>query len=97
MCNGMYYLAIEYSETVYMSINWELSRFDPTLPPGHRYSDGTIMTRGHSFDLQKINNCQFMETRANVGFAHYRFKLIGEPVLAAQTTDAFFWAWWDRA
>jgi len=96
-CGGNYYLAIEKTENIIMTINWEPSRWDPTLPQGHRLSNGTIQTRGNAVDLQKVNNCEFMETFTNTGYAHYRYKLMGEPTLSAQTSDLFFWAWWDRA
>lgn len=98
MCRGAYYLAIEQSEDIYMTINWEPSQFDKSFPAGHRYADGNIMTRGYSSDLQKVCNCSFMEIFANAGIARYRFKLIGEPTLSTQAVDSrYFWAWWDRA
>src|SRR4051812_2361781 len=33
-CAGNYYLAVESSEVIYMTVNWEPSQFDPTFPKG---------------------------------------------------------------
>ncbi len=91
-------LATESSEIIYMTVDWMPSQYDPTFPKGFRYANGNILTRGSTSDMQKVMNSNFMEIHENTGFAHYRFKLIGEPVLASQFFEGvFFWAWWDRA
>jgi len=55
------------------------------------------MTRGVSTDLQKILNCSYMETFSEVGFTNYRFKLVGEPIMANQLIEGrYFWCYWKR-
>jgi len=97
LCNGNYFKAVEVSEDVTMTINWEPSKFSNGFPADYRNNDGVIMTRGVSADLQKILNCSYMETFSEVGFSHYRFKLVGEPIMANQLIEGrYFWCYWKR-
>jgi hypothetical protein len=91
-------IEIEQTETIYMTIQWEPSAFNSKLYPGYKYQDGTILTKGKVCDLQKVRNSEEMEIFQSLGGNHYKFKLVGEPVVPGQFTGArYFYALWMRS
>lgn len=94
---GQNFINLEQNEKIIMTIQWFPDKFDNKFPQGNRYADGTILTRGYVTDLQKVLNCNYMETYKETGFNHYRFKLLGEPTVSDQFTIArYFYAYWKR-
>jgi hypothetical protein len=92
------YIDVEQTETIYMTIEWTPAKFNPKLYPGYKYQDGMIMSKGFVSDLQKVRNAEYIEIFQSAGHNHYRFKLVGEPVIPGQFTGArYFYAWWMRA
>ena len=92
------FIEVEQTETIYMTVQWEPSAFNTKLYPGYKYQDGTIMTKGKVCDLQKVRNAEQMEIFQSMGGNHYKFKLLGEPVVPGQFTGAnYFYALWMRA
>ncbi len=95
---GQNFIYIEQTETIYMTVQWTPAEFSNKFVPGFKYQAGTIMTKGFVSDLQKIRNAEYMEIFQSAGYDHYKFKLIGEPVIPGQFTGArYFYAWWARA
>lgn len=95
---GQNFIDIQQTETIYMTINWEPATFSSKFPPGFKYQDGTIMTKGFVVDMGKVMNCEFVEIFESAGFNHFKFKLIGEPSIPGQFTGArYFYALWQRA
>ena len=95
---GQNFIDIEQSETIYMTINWEPATFSSKFPPGFKYQDGTIMTKGKVADMGKVMNAEYIEIFQSAGFNHFKFKLIGEPTIPGQFTGSrYFYALWQRA
>lgn len=97
LCNGANFLSQEISVFILMEVLWKPSQFNRDFPADNRKAEGIIQTKGFCTDLNKVLNCSRMEAMNELGTDHYRFKLVGEPIVPGKiVANRYFYCLWQR-
>ncbi len=82
LCNSKSgYAAQEVSTTIKVLVAWRANQWIyPVKNLEIRVPNNYIETKGYYTDVPKIKNAEYMVVLSPDGFAHYQFKLAGEPI-----------------
>lgn len=89
-------IAVEQTGVATMVVYWTPSKYDPDFPRDTNSPNEIIRTRGMTSDLPNVINCTRMETYRDLGTDHYKFKLVGRPIVPGKIIPSrYFFAWWQ--
>jgi hypothetical protein len=96
VCFGTYAITTPNDINIYGSLEFKFDNFIDILKRNVRYPESTIQIRTYSSYINNLLNTSSLETRLDIPNVHYKYKLLGEPVVPGKFSNKFCYSIWER-